>query len=190
MIEQSVPYSEMSCLFQQDKDLEILPEPFRLQQNVTFYVMYSEYVKYIKSFEDLRKLKLSYDASYLRALAVSGSQKLYNCFLADMAFAICKEVSFSEECDLPASVILPAAYGVELQTVSSFASLYSNRITCEAELFSNVNKSGFVLSGKYTDRNLLLLKTAVLLYHMSKVYKGNTEINLIYKECNHENYCV
>lgn len=175
MVEQLVPRYSMSVLFSQDRDLERLPEPFRLQgNNVMFSIDYSEYVRYIQTLDETKYVKLMTDMQRLRELAVNNNSKLYNCYLADCAFAICKEVAFSEEYNKPATVILPVAYGVKGLPLQQFASLYDGSLVGERDLLDAVARGGFRLSTTHSDRNLLLLKTAVVLNHWSRVRKSTS----------------
>ena len=49
MFKQYAGVESLSCLLNEDKDFEPLPEPFRMQMHVIFHVTYSEYIKYVLS---------------------------------------------------------------------------------------------------------------------------------------------
>lgn len=159
----------MTAILQQSRSQELFPEPFRLQENTAFLVSFDVYIEYVKSLSDDSPVQLTYGIPYLRTLVASSNTRMYSAFLADMAFAICKEISFSEEWYKPSSLILPTDSRSTPRTVSDFAQMYSSALVCEEELFDRINRFGYKLKRKLTERNTQLFHMAVLLYHLSKL---------------------
>jgi hypothetical protein len=180
MIEQYVQANSLSCLMNEDRTIEIIPEPFRMQGSVSFRVTYSEYSNYILSLPKDTGVILMSELSYLRNLASSDNPKLYSCFLKDLAFAICKEVWFSECYAKDASIILPASYISKVMTVSAILQSYLYCRDVESELLGKVQSAGFKPFKTQRIQNIRLVQLAVVLYSMSKVPNGVEEVNLVY----------
>lgn len=176
MIEILTTKDVLSAILCQCRQQEQFPEPFRLQEKVVFLVSFETYVDYIKTLTDDTCVQLTFAISYLRNLTVAGNERAYDAFLADMAFAICKEISYSEEWQKPASLILPTAEGVSVCTVDDFSNMYSESLTCGAELIQRVISFGYPMKKKLTERNTVLLHVAVLLYHLSKLGRRHRSV--------------
>lgn len=180
MIEQYVQANSLSCLLNQDKSVEIIPEPFRMQGSVSFRVTYSEYSNYILSLPKDNCIVLMSSFNNLRNLAATGNPKLYTYFLKDLAFAICKEVWFAECYQRDASVILPASFEGQSILVSDCLKSYQYCQEVEWELMNVLQTAGFELSKVKREQNVFLKQLAVILYSMSKVPKVLEEVNLVY----------
>lgn len=97
---------EMSSLLDTRKEYELVAEPYRLQGDVILSVTYSEYKKYLAN-PSVSRVMLASGTEKTIALHAAKSDTLYNQFLIDVAFAIGKEVYFSELENQDATVILP-----------------------------------------------------------------------------------
>lgn len=180
MIEQYVQANSLSCLLNEDRMVEIIPEPFRMQGSVSFRVTYSEYINYILSLPMDSGIKLMSDFPYLRNLASTHNPKLYSCFLKDLAFAICKEIWFAESYRKDASIILPASFNNKPARVSECITSYSYCREVEPELLYKVESVGFGLQKVKREQNVHLLQLAVILYSIAKAPVVLEEVNLVY----------
>lgn len=180
MIEQNVRANSLSCLLNADSSIEIIPEPFRMQGNVLFRVTYSEYSNYILSLQQDTDIILMSEVSYLRNLASTCNPKLYSCFLKDIAFAICKEISFAERYNKDATVILPSAYNHNTMLLSKCLASYEYCRHVEQELLNRLQTAGFGLTKVKRVQNTRLFQLAVILYSLSKVPNEVKEVNLVY----------
>lgn len=180
MIEQCVNANSLSCLLNADYRAEQIPEPFRMQSSVSFRVTYSEYYNYILSLRDDSPVMLMCDRRYLKSLAMGQSSRLYNCYLQDMAFAICKELAYAEAYGKDATVILPTSFNGKDVLLSDCISYYELCEVEESELFLVVNNTGFMLKSIRRAHNQKLWKLAVFLFTMSKSQNIAEEVNLVY----------
>lgn len=180
MLEQLVQANSLSCLMNEDCTVEQIPEPFRMQGQISFRVTYSEYSNYILSLPMNSDVILMSDNSLLRNLASSGSPKLYSCFLKDLAFAICKELWYAECYNKDASVILPTAFNGNDIKLSDYLQYYSVCNGVELELVNKVHAAGYTSLKVKREHNISLFKMAVILYHMSKIPTVVKEVNLVY----------
>ena len=181
MLEQYATAECLSCLVNSYKELEILPEPFRMQGNVAFRVTPSAYTEFILTLTPESGVRLMTQLDVLKRLASIGSPKLYNCFLADMAFAIVKEISYAELFNRHATLILPTSQNANNVQVSYLTEMYSLlNPEVESELRTKVILFGFELPMVVSDNNIDLYKTAVVLYSLSKCNTAVSEVNLLY----------
>lgn len=180
MIEQYVRANCLSCLLNRNNQVEIIPEPFRMQSSVSLRVTYSEYRNYILSLPQDTLIKLCADVELLRNLASTESPKLYNYFLRDIAFAICKEVHYAEKYRKKATVIVPASFVEQTSSVSDCVQNYGYCSDVEVELKESITNAGFPLGNMSNTHNMQLYKLAVVLQALSKVPTTMKEISLVY----------
>lgn len=184
MFEQNVSANSLSCLMCECSTAEIYPEPFRMQSSIVFGVTYLEYSKYILSLSEDSDIRLMANIAMLRNLASNHNPKLYSYYLADMAFAICKEIYFAECYALGASVILPINEGVNAVRVSECQQTYQTNqsvyASCERELRQKLTDTGFELPKSFRDHNGTLFHVAVILYYLSKLTELTREVNIVY----------
>lgn len=180
MLEQYAKATNLSCLLNADKEMELIPEPFRMQRNVIFRVTYSEYINYVLSLAKNNRIKLLSNTGSLVDLALTGHPLLYNHFLEDMAFAIIKELYFAEFYRKRATVILPAAFNQHNINLSSLLGSYPYCVGVQNELLFKCAQLGFNLPKNISEVNLFLYKTAVILYSLSKNSNAVEEVNLVY----------
>lgn len=186
MIEQYASSSCLSCLVNSVKELEHLPEPFRMQHNVTFRVTLSTYTEFILSITPNTGVRLMTQLGTLQQLASVRSPRLYNYFLADISFAILKEISYAENYDRYATVILPTAQNAKNVAVSYLMDMYNSvSYGVEDELRRFVLMCGYTLPIKVSTRNTDLYRTAIVLYNLSKCTTAVKEVNLLY-DCTRE----
>lgn len=179
MYKQYAEVNNLSCLLNEDKDVEILPEPFRMQKEVIFHVTYSEYKKYILSLASDTEVKLMTDITVLQTMAMQDQPRLYQCFLKDVAFAILKELYFAELYKKPATTILPASSNGNSMKLSQFVQNYNNCCQVQSELLIYMNSIGFGIPKRITTQNVRALQTAVILFYLSK-QDTVKEMNLVY----------
>lgn len=178
----------MSCLVNSDSSLECQPEPFRMQDNITFRVTPSAYTEFILSLTPKSGVRLMQQLDVLQRLASIGSPKLYNYFLMDMAFAMLKELSFAEKFKRYATIILPTSQNANNVCASHLLEMYSYvEPGVELELQAYMTNSGFGLPRVVSQLNIDLYKMAVVLYFMSKCKTAVKELNVLY-DCSRENF--
>lgn len=182
MTEQFVTANCLTCLLNQSREAEVYPEPFRMQPELMFRVSFSEYVKYVLATPLDTDVVLMSDITYLHNLASVRSPKLYSCFLADMAFAIGKEIFYAECFKRDASIIVPAS--VKKDSVSwdirECSSMLSIIYACDTSLRTSLTKAGFDLPTKFSEHNQMLYQVALyLLWLCGQGYSGH-EVNLVY----------
>ena len=175
----SVKATSLSCMLNRNSNIELLPEPFRLQGHVAFHVAYSEYVNYIRSLDVDSPIQLSAPIARLKTLVSSQSSQLYLHYLQDMAFAIMKEVWFAEQYKTDGTIILPESDGV-VTKLSAFLNSYKYGCIKEAEFLSQVGNVGFRPNSVRRPHNVNLQKLAVCLYYLSQFPTGVSEISLVY----------
>lgn len=187
MLELYATADSLSCLINSQKDLECLPEPFRMQDNVTFRVTPSAYTEFVLSLTSESGVHLMQQLDVLQRLAAIGSPKLYNCFLMDIAFAMLKEISFAEKFKRYATVILPTSQNANNNVyASTLLEKYSYVETgVELELYNYMTLTGFGLPKVVSQRNIDLYKIAVVLYFLSKCKTAVKEVNILY-DCTRE----
>lgn len=175
----SVKATSLSCMLNRNNNVELLPEPFRLQGHVAFHVAYSEYVNYIRSLDADSPIQLSAPVSRLKTLVMSQSPQLYLHYLQDMAFAIMKEVWFAEQYKTDGTIILPESNN-GVTKLSAFLHSYQYGRAKEAEFLSQVAIAGFRPNTVRRPHNVNLQKLAVCLYYLSQFQTGVSEISLVY----------
>lgn len=180
MTTESIRANALSCLVDENPTIERLPEPFRMQSSVIFYVPYSEYSKYILSLKDVDGIVLMTPLSLLRDLASSESPLLFKYFLRDMSFAICKELFYSAAWKQDASVILPTAINATVLPTTRIESMYESARQYEQELCNKMQNAGYKVSTKLSMHNTRLYKIAVVLYHLSYQSAMLKPVSLVY----------
>lgn len=181
MSEQYAPVSCLSCLLDSRRELEPYPEPFRLQQHVTFRVTLSTYTDYILSLPSNTGVRLLTKVENLKALASLRSPRLYNFFLRDMAFALLKEISYAEEYNAHATVILPASDVGNVVSASDMLSNYRQDIDqIRYQLYSLVSSFGYKLPSVISSINKDLFDLAAIIYKLSATESVVKEIHFLY----------
>lgn len=180
MLQENVTAKSLTCILNRDITIEPIPEPFRMQSEISFHVTYSEYINYILSLPQDTPVVLCKPVTLLKQLSNTSKYKLYGYYLQDIAFAICKEVYYAERHSKDASVILPASYNSSRLTVADYVQNYELCRSVENELFTEVHAAGIIIPKVKRERNLTLLKLAVCLYYVSKAQGKVKEVNLVY----------
>lgn len=181
MSEQYASASCLSCLLDSRRELEPYPEPFRLQQHMTFRVTLSTYTDYILSLPSNSKVRLLTQVGKLKELASLRSPRLYNFFLRDMAFALLKEISYAEEYNAHATVILPASDAGSVVTASDMLRNYRQDIDTVAYQLRNLLSSyGYVIPKNISIINKDLFDLAAIIYKLSAVQSVVKEIHFLY----------
>lgn len=142
-----VDADSLASIFVLDKELEPVPEPFRLQPDVLFVVSFEHYRKFVKNIPESRNI-LHYATSVLHQRMEEGNETaLLKAFYTDMALAVCKELHYAEEYRAGASCIRHA-----------FPTLLAEKrihVTGEipAILSMLAQKKGFPLPGTFRNQN-------------------------------------
>lgn len=98
----------LSSLLDTQAGIEIMLEPYRLQPTVVVGIAYSEFLAYVRSLTANSQIKLFSGNSRLINFAGNNNPQLYNCFLSNIAFAICKEIFYAELFYGDGTVIVPS----------------------------------------------------------------------------------
>ena len=95
----------LAALMVMDRELEPVPEPFRMQPDVELIVNFEEYLKFAQSLPSDSTL-LYFPTERLRqSVAARNEEALVKSFYIDMAMAVCKELFFAEYNGKSATVI-------------------------------------------------------------------------------------
>lgn len=180
MLQQYAKAENLSCLLNTDKELELIPEPFRMQRNVLFKVTYSEYVTYVLSLRLEPHVKLMTDSAVLINMAHTKQPKLYNHFLQDMSFALMKEIFFAEHFGKKGTIIMPASYNDKSVLASNMVSMYPQCLQASNQLVSKFTSLGYIFPKVVSVNNSDLFKIAVVLYHLSLSENPVEEMNVVY----------
>lgn len=119
MITCPVSSGSLSSLLDTRGCIELIAEPYRLQKDVVLCVAYSEYVNYIRALPEDSSIRLLSGTKRTVHYCNTRDPKLYNSFLVDIAFAICKELLYSERVREDATVIVPMSDSTAM-SVSQF----------------------------------------------------------------------
>lgn len=91
-----VEADRLAALMVLDRDLEPVPEPFRMQPDVEIFVNFEEYRKFVQSLpSDDMHLYFPVDKIH-KSMDAHNEQALIKSFYIDMALAVCKELFFAE----------------------------------------------------------------------------------------------
>lgn len=91
-----VEADRLAALMVLDRNLEPVPEPFRMQPEVELVINFDEYLKFIESLSsNCQLLYFTADALH-KAINTRNDQSLLRAFYVDMALAVSKELFFAE----------------------------------------------------------------------------------------------
>lgn len=98
MQDKELTYENLAPLYILDKELEEVPDPFRLQGNrITFIVPFREYKRFVSTcLRDVDYLATP-TKDLLQYCRVDDKVSLYASYLKDMAVAVCKELHYAEK---------------------------------------------------------------------------------------------
>lgn len=100
-----VAADSLAALVVLDRDLEPVPEPFRMQPDVEVIVNFDEYLKFVQSLPmDSAFLYFPMDKLH-QSIEARNEQSLIKSFYIDVALAVCKELFFAEYYGKGATVI-------------------------------------------------------------------------------------
>lgn len=177
--EHLVPAESFTCLLDRNSQVEIVPEPFRLQSSVAFRLAYSEYANYIISLGSNNRVRLSADYKRLLDLADKKSPLLYKYYLQDVAFAIVKELCFAQAYNCDATIILPTS-DTDAVSISDMVKHYDIAKSIEDTFIREVQSFGFDCKIPKSEHNLLLYKLAVVLYYLAPHLKPQKAVSILY----------
>ncbi len=178
MVTCQVNSSSLSSLLDTRGCIEIIAEPYRLQKNVVLCVTYSEYINYVRSLPEDSSIRLLSGTKKAVRYCNTNDPKLYMCFLVDMAFAMCKELFYSERTGEDATVIIPTSDSTAI-AVSTFLRMvaYPPNIDLEFEKLLTEHNHAEKIRSK---RNKALKQLALGLYSLSKLSSAKGELCLAY----------
>lgn len=179
MVTCQVNAGSLSSLMDTRGSIELIAEPYRLQRGVALSVPYSEYVKYIQMLPSDSTIVLFSDTQTTLRYATTKDPHLYNSYLKDVAFAICKELFYSERCEEAATVIVPYSYNSDSWDVSRFLQMVSVTPYVEQE-FEYLLKTHNHHERVRTERNKTLKKLAQAIYKLSTLDNVSGELCLAY----------
>lgn len=174
-----VTANALSSLLDTRSGIELVAEPYRLQSEVTLCVAYSEYVNYVNSLTNDSVVCLASGTSTAIQYAVEQNPKLYSCYLKDIAFAICKELAYSEHERKGATVILPTSHRYGSTAVSYLLRLLKGDSVSRQELDSLLESTSYGTKLKSV-RNKSLKDIAYALVQLSHNSAFMSELNLDY----------
>ena len=100
-----VDADSLASVFVLNKDLEPVPDPFRLQPEMLFVIGFESYRKFVEHIPGSMNI-LYFTTNLLHTRMSEGNETaLLKSFYIDMALAICKELYFAEEYKADASCI-------------------------------------------------------------------------------------
>lgn len=105
----------LAALVVMDRNLELIPEPFRMQPDVEVIVDFGEYLKFVQSLPTGHPFLYFKVEEIQQAIEVHNELALLKSFYTDMALAVCKELSFAENNGTGATVIRHNFYDVKEQ---------------------------------------------------------------------------
>lgn len=180
MSEQYATASCLSCLLDSRRELEPVPEPFRMQQDMVFRVTLTTYTEYVLS-KDSNSARLMSQVGLLKRLASTGSPRLYNYFLRDMAFALLKEISYAEEYSMAATAILPASRNSNVVKASYVLGLYAGSLyDIEMALREHLATLNYTLPRRISAVNSNLFTLALIFYKLSTSKSIVKEMHFLY----------
>lgn len=179
MVTCQVNSGSLSSLMDTRGCIELIAEPYRLQRDVVLGVPYSEYVTYIQALPEDSSITLLSGTKQTIRSCTAKDPTLYNAFLCDVAFAICKELFYSERCGEDATVIVPIKNGPAPMAVSKFLRI-ATISPFDSDKFEKLlavhNHSQRIRS----ERNKQLKQLALALYSLSCLGNIRGELGLTY----------
>ncbi len=179
MVTCQVNSGSLSSLLDTRGCIEVIAEPYRLQPDVVLGVPYSEYVNYIQALSEDSSIALFSGTKQTIKSCIAKDPALYNAFLRDVAFAICKELFYSERCGEPATVIIPITLNSEPITASKFLRISTVSEAIEAN-FERLLKAHNHQQKIKSKRNLELKRMAQAIYALSCRGSVQGELGLTY----------
>lgn len=169
-----VGYGCLAPLLVLDKEMEPIPDPFRMQKNVAFIVSFSEYVKFI----DYSLGRVDYLATPTRLLksyrAKHDNDSLYAAYLRDIAFSVAKELHYAETYKKEAAMIVHEKYGAEEIPYTDIERMFKDtHALTENRLRSYMSSHNFPLPISFRDCNQSYWQYANVLLFFS-IAPGNS----------------
>lgn len=95
----------LAALMVLDRNLEPVPEPFRMQSDVEIVINFEEYLKFIQSLPPDRTFLYFPTDRLCKSIVAQNEKSLVKSFYIDMALSVCKELFFAECAGMGATVI-------------------------------------------------------------------------------------
>lgn len=103
----------LAALMVLNRELEPIPEPFRMQPDVEVVVNFEEYLKFVQSLPSNAQLLYFPIDKLHQSIESHNEQSLIKSFYIDVALAVCKELFFAEYYGKGATVIRHEFYGCQ-----------------------------------------------------------------------------
>lgn len=173
--------TEMSCILLMCKDLEKLPEPFRMQDNVTFLVSYQKYCDYLLTLRPRVDDYLCRPIEDLQKLVRDSSPILFNRFLEDMSYAIMRELHFSQAFAGKPTMLLPKSNNAMTMTIDECNVNFQHAYKEEKWLLTTMARNEYPVSVQNLSqgKSLMMYRLAVSLYYLSTSEKAVVEFSLL-----------
>lgn len=178
MLTQYVNSNSFASFIYLDRNLELMPEPYRCQgSKVTFILSIDEYVKYLSDYnflyenpESIKNLIKMYRPEENQLV----SNELFSLFLKDVAYAILKEVYYAEWRDKECTNIVH--YATENEMDEDAINLLYEGVGHETrkELMQFMRSKGYSINLPISEKNIKYWKYGVLAYYLSG--RSNTSI--------------
>ena len=178
MVTCPVSSGSLSSLLDTRGCIEIIAEPYRLQKDVVLCVAYSEYVNYIRALPEDSSIRLLSGTRQTVQYCNNKDPKLYKSFLVDIAFAICKELLYSERVREDATVIVPVSDDSAM-SVSKFLRIVTYTPN-SSERFERLLQEHDHSQRIKMPRNKLLKQLALGIFSLSEIVELHGELCLAY----------
>ena len=164
----SVMSDNLAPILLLDKEMEETPEPFRMQKNVLLIVSFSEYLKFIDNYLD-KVDYLSTPTSMLKQYIMhNDTTRLYSSFLADMAYAVAKELHYAEKYKKSATMLVHDVSDAKVNSLSDIENMYKDiRNFTENNLHQYMGAKDFALPKFFNKDNDILWHYANVLLFFS-----------------------
>jgi hypothetical protein len=173
MLQHYVNSDSYASLVHLDRDLEIMPEPFRCQGNkVTFILTLDEYIKYLSNYsylysnaKELNELLKMYRPGQNHY----ANKKLFSYFLKDVSNAIMKEIYFAEWREKRCTLIVHSANSNDEMDENDIDNLFDG-IPGETKkaIILRLQSKGYNVTLPISEINMRYWKYAVLAYFLAE----------------------
>lgn len=122
----SVMADSMATIVLLDKNMELIPEPIRMQPSITLSVDFDEYIRFCSIYLGTTDYLSSPTDMIKKYLRDGDRDSLLKSFYTDMSHSVCKELHYAEQYDKDATHIYHYIYDATISmTVQEIESLYA-----------------------------------------------------------------
>lgn len=161
-----------------DKEMEEIPEPFRMQNNVLLIVSFNEYLAFIKNYLDKVDYLSTPTSMLKRYVDRNDIPELTKAFFRDMAYAVAKELHYAEAVKKEATFIIHEMDCTNVLSTSQVQSMFMGiKAYTETEIYTYMQAKDFGLPRFFQEKNLFLWQYANVLYYFSKALGNSWVLN-------------